>query len=160
MRFLRIPIIVLSLLIRSSADLAVSKSEVRNVAQMTPERIVIGSLADVSARYDNGTTITVIDVLEFSTDTPLKEPNLLEVRLCGDQRNRLEPAVHTNVALTYLVASHSRVTVCHTLVSNVSWQDGSKWRTVTVTFTNTRRKRRDVKHERAIRSIGNAHFGK
>jgi hypothetical protein len=55
MRSLLIPIIVLSLLISSSADLAVSKSKVPNVAQMRPERIVIGSLADISARYDNGT---------------------------------------------------------------------------------------------------------
>jgi hypothetical protein len=131
---------------------------VRNVAQMTPERIVIGSLADISARYDNGTTITVIHILEFSTDTPLKEPGPLQVRLCGDQRSRLEPAVHTNVVLTYLVASHTRLSFCHTLISSVSWQDGSKWRTVTFGFTNPRQGRRHVKHGKAIRSIGSAHF--
>ena len=99
----------------------------------TTDRVVIGFLADVSARYENGKPITVIHMLEFSTDLFLQEPTLLELRLCGDQRSTLEAVLHTNITLVYRLASQSRLTGCHDSLSSEPWQDGSKWETVTFT---------------------------
>lgn len=150
MRSLLIPIIALALSVNSSADLTVSTREMPDVQQIKRERVVIGSLADFSAGYDNGTTITVIHILEFRTDVFPGEPTLLPVRLCGDQHRSLGAAVHTNITVIYELASHSRLTGCHNLISSGPWQDGSKWQTVTFNSTNVRR---DVKLEKTIRRI-------
>jgi hypothetical protein len=109
--------------------------ELRNYTQVEAKRVVIGSVADVSVRYENGKPITLIHILEFSTDLfPLLEPNLLQVRLCG-AHSALEAAVHTNIALVYNLESHSRLTGCLSLISNQPWQDSSRWQTVTLTPT-------------------------
>ena len=97
-----------------------------NLKQIRTERVVIGSVADVSPRSENNRLITVVHMLEFRTDVPLKEPTLLQVRLCGDQSTRLEPAVHTDIMLVYELASPSKLTGCLRLISSEPWQDKSK----------------------------------
>lgn len=150
MRSLLVSIVALALSVNSSADLAVSTRGMPDVTQMKRERVVIGSLADVSTRYDNAMTITVIHILEFSTDVFPGEPTLLQVRLCGDQHRSLELAVHTNITLIYELPSHSRLTACHNLTDSGPWHDGSKWQTVTFTPIHPRR---NAQYEKVIRRI-------
>ena len=95
-------------------------------------KAVVGSVADISTRYENGKPITLIRILEFSTDLFPLEPTLVQVRLCGDQR-ALDAAVHTNITLVYNPASHSRLTGCLSLISSDPFADGSQWQTVTST---------------------------
>jgi hypothetical protein len=117
----------------NSSNPNATSPELRNYTRVETKRVVIGSVADISVRYENGKPITLIHILEFSTDLfPLLEPNLLQVRLCG-VHSTLEAAVHTNIALVYDPASHSRLTGCLSLISNQPWQDGSRWQTVTLT---------------------------
>ena len=106
-------------------------SELRNCMQVA-KRAVVGSVADISTRYENGKPITLIRILEFSTDLFPLEPNLVQVRLCGDQ-GALNAAVHTNITLVYNPASHSRLTGCLSLISSDPFADGSQWQTVTST---------------------------
>ena len=122
----------------------------RSRLQITPVRIVIGSLADVSVRYENGKPLTVIHMLEFRTDVFPKEPELLQVRLCEDQGGRIRPAVHTNITLTYNPASQSRLTGCLSLISVEPWQDTSEWQTVTF---NPNPVKRSVHLEKYIQGI-------
>ena len=68
MRSLSCPIFALALSVSCFADLAASKPAVPTFTQLKTERVVIGSLADVSARYESGKPITVIHILEFRTD--------------------------------------------------------------------------------------------
>jgi hypothetical protein len=123
MRPFWLPVLALALSEISSAKRAAPKPELHNFTQARTERVVIGSVADISARYENGTSITVIHILEFSTDVFLKEPNFVQVHLCGDQGVRLRPAVHTNITLVYNLASPSRLTHCLSLISSEPWQD-------------------------------------
>jgi hypothetical protein len=123
MRSLWFPILALALPVTSSAELSASKPELQHFTQIKTERIVIGSVADVTARYEHNEPITIIHILEFSTDAPPKEPTLLRVLLCGDQSSRLGPVVHTNITLVYNLASHKRLTDCLSLISSEPWQD-------------------------------------
>ena len=107
-------------------------SELRNCLQVKPNRVVVGSVADTSTRYENGKPITLIHMLEFSTDLFPLEPTLVQVRLCGDQ-GALDAAVHTNITLVYNPASHSRLTGCLSMISSDPFADGSQWQTVTST---------------------------
>ena len=95
-------------------------------------KAVVGSVADISTRYENGKPITLIHMLEFSTDLFPLEPTLVQVRLCGDQ-GALDAAVHTNITLVYNPASHSRLTGCLSMISSDPFADGSQWQTVTST---------------------------
>jgi hypothetical protein len=58
--------------------------------QLKTERVVIGSVADISARYENGKPITVILILEFSTDLFTKDPELFSCACSG------EPGQHSS----------------------------------------------------------------
>ena len=137
-------ILTSALSVSCSAELATFKSELHTLTQVNTKRVVIGSVADISARYENGRPITVIHILEFSTDVFPKEPNLSQVRLCGDQNGRLQPTVHTNITLVYNSESQSRLTGCLSLISCEPWQDSSKWQTVTFNSNNVERsKQRD-----------------
>ncbi|MBZ5667165.1 MAG: hypothetical protein LAO30_21500 [Acidobacteriia bacterium] len=127
------------------------------MTQVNTERVVIGSLADISARYENGKPLTVIHILEFKTDAFPNEPNLLQVRLCGDQSGALGPAVHTNIILAYDLASQSRLTGCLSLISSEPWQDSSKWRTITFNPSTTRR---STQRAKPIQDIINGSFDK
>jgi hypothetical protein len=122
---------MLALSATCSASLASSRSELRAFSQIKTERVVIGAVADISAQYESGTPITVVHILEFSTDLPPQTPKLLQVRVCGDQRNRLQSALHTNITLVYNLASQTRLTGCFTLISSDPWKDSSRWQTVT-----------------------------
>jgi hypothetical protein len=155
MRSLRFPILALALSLSSSAELAASKPELHNFTQVKTERVVIGSVADISARYENGTPITVIHILEFSTDVFLKEPNLSQVRLCGDQSGRLGPAVHTNITLVYNLASHKRLTGCLSLISSEPWQHSITPQTLTF---NPNKMKRSRQLDKSIQNIINFTF--
>jgi len=128
---------------------ASSKVEVRRVTPVKRKRIIIGSVADVSVSQIHGSLITVIHILDFSTDVLPKEPNLLEVRLCGDQSGGIGPMVHTDVTLVYDPSSQSRLTGCSGLISSEPWQDNSKWQTITVHFypVNGRIKGKATSHQ-------------
>ena len=139
MRALLFPILTLALSLSSSAKLAANKPELHIFTQVKTERVVIGSVADISVRYEDRKPITVIHVLEFSTDLFPREPELLQVRLYGDQGGRLEPALHTNITLVYNLASHTRLTGCLNLISSEPWQDSSKWQTVNFTSNKVKR---------------------
>ena len=106
-----------------------SVPELSNCMQVKTKRAVVGSVADISTGYENGKPITLIRILEFSTDLFPLEPTLVHVRLCGDQR-ALDAAVHTNITLVYNPASHSRLTGCLSLISSDPFADGSQWQTV------------------------------
>ena len=152
MRSIWFLILALALSLSSLAELAPTKPELLNFTQVKTERVVIGSVADISVRYENDETITVIHILEFRTDLFTKEPALLQVRLCGDQSGKLEPAVHTNIALAYNLASQSRLTGCLSLISSESWADSSKWQTVTF---NSNKAKRSIQLEKSIQAIIN-----
>ena len=109
----------------------VGAPELRN-RMRAKAKAVVGSVADISTRYENGKPITIIHILEFSTDLFPLEPTLVQVRLCGDQ-GALDAAVHTNITLVYNPASHSRLTGCLSLISSDPFADGSQWQTVTST---------------------------
>jgi len=157
MRSLSFLILALALSVSSFAHLAASKIEVPTFTQVKTERVVIGSLADISARYENTNPITVIHILEFSTDVAPREPDLLQVRLCGDQTGRLDHAVHTNITVIYELASQSRLTGCLNLISSEPWQDSSTWQTVTFNSTHVTR---SLRHGAFIQSIINGVFPK
>jgi hypothetical protein len=91
--------------------------ELHNYIQVKTKRVVVGSVADISARYENGKPITLIHILEFSTGLFPLEPALLQLRFCGEQR-ALNAAVHTNITLVYNPASQSRLTGCLSLLSS------------------------------------------
>jgi hypothetical protein len=155
MRSLWFPILALALSVSSSAELDASKPQLHNFTEVKTERVVIGSVADISARYENGTPITVIHILEFSTDVFLKEPTLLQLRLCEDQSGRLEPAVHTNITLVYNLASHNRLTGCLGLISSEPWQHSSTGQTLTF---NPNKVKRSRQLDKSIQSIINGTF--
>jgi hypothetical protein len=152
MRLLWFPILALALSSGAFAELTASKVPLRNLTQINTERVAIGSVADISSKYENGKAITVVRLLEFKTDVFVKEPNLLQVRLCGDQSKRLESVVHTNITLIYDLASQSKLTGCLRLLSAEPWQDSSKWQTVTF---NTNTVKRSLKLEKSIQAIIN-----
>jgi hypothetical protein len=157
MRSLSLPIVALALSVSCFADLAASMPEPLNFTQIQftqiqTKRVVIGSLADISSGYDHGKSITVIHILELSTDVFPLDPPLLQVCLCGDQGRRLKAAVHTNITLIFELASHSRLTGCLSLISSDPWYDLSKWQTVV--FPSTQLKR-GLQLEKSIQSIVN-----
>jgi hypothetical protein len=152
MRSLWFPIFALALSVSSPAERAVPKPELQSFAPVKTERVVIGSLADVSVGFQHGKPITIIHILEFSTDVFLKEPDLLEVRLCGDQGGSLESAVHTNIRVIYNLASRSRLTGCLNLISSEPWQDASHAQTVSF---NPNTVKRSMQLEKSIQGILN-----
>jgi hypothetical protein len=93
------------------------------LGRIIADRTVIGSVADISQRYEGDAPVTFLHILEFATDVFPQEPHLLQVRLCGDLAATLEPYVHTNITLVYKLASPSRVTGCLSLTHIESWQD-------------------------------------
>jgi len=136
--------------ISSSAEPVAPNPQVRDLTQVQTERVVIGSVADISARYENGKPITVIHILEFSADALLKEPDFLQVRLCGDQGGRLESAVHTNTTLVVNPISQSVLTGCLSLISSEPWKGGSKWQAITF---NSDKVKRSIQLEKSIQAI-------
>src|ERR1035441_7691081 len=89
--------------------------------QVRTERAVVGGVADLSIRDDNGSLVTVVHVLELNTGLFPLEPNLLQVRLCGDLSGIFGPAVHTNITLVYELQSQSRLTGCLRLIRTEPW---------------------------------------
>jgi hypothetical protein len=152
MRSLWLPILALGLSASSSSELATPKPDLHTITHVKTERVVIGSLADISVRYQNGRALTVIHILEFSTDVPFQEPDLLEVRLCGDQGAGLEPAVHTNIRLVYNPASQSRLTGCLTLITSEPWQDSPLAQSVTF---NSNPGKRSIQLDQSIQGTTN-----
>jgi len=155
MRSPRFLILALAMSLSSSAETAASKPELHNFTQVKTERVLIGSVADISARYENGMPLTVIHILEFSTDALLKEPALLQVRLCGDQSGRLGPAVHTNITLVYGLASKNRLTGCLSLITSEPWQHSITRKTVTF---NRHKVNRSRQLDKSIQNIINGAF--
>jgi hypothetical protein len=131
MRFLWIPILVVSLSPDSFAKLAGHNPPLRYLPRQKFARTVVGSLAAVSRTYGHGQAITLVHILDFRTDAFPNEPVLLEVRLCGDQTRALEQATHTNLAITYNTASKHRLTGCLELLRSDPWHDDSPWQTIT-----------------------------
>jgi hypothetical protein len=109
-----------------------SAKKTYNFPQIATKRAVIGSVADVSLRYESGKPMTVIHILEFRSDRFPNDPKLLQVRLCGNQSASLEPAVHTNITLIYNTASRSRITGCLGLISNDPWKDSTEERVTAI----------------------------
>ncbi len=134
MRFPSYAILALTLSLCSFADLTLSKPDSTSLPHRTTQRVVIGSVADVTAKYENGQPITVIHILEFKTDPFPQEPEYLQVRLCGNQYEKLKPLVHTNISLVYNPISQTRMTGCLPLISTGSWHDDSRWQPVTFTL--------------------------
>jgi len=139
------------------AEPAAPRRESHSFTQVKTERVVIGSVADISSRSENNRRITIVHMLEFRTDVFLKEPTLLQVRLCGDQISRLELAVHTDVMLVYDLASHSKLTGCLRLISSEPWQDDSTQRPVTL---NPSTVKWSIRLEKSIQSIVNDSLAK
>ena len=123
-------ILALALAHTFSGEPTASTPHVKDFLQVQTERAVVGAVADVSITYKNNEAITVIYILDFSTDAFPKEPSLLQVRLCGDQSSKLGPAIHTNITLVYNLASQRKLTGCLDLISNRPWRDSSKWQTI------------------------------
>jgi len=155
MRSLWLPILTLAFSVSSTGELSSSKPELVTLKHITTERAVIGSVADISSRYENGQPITVVHILEFKTDVFPKDPSLLEVRLCGDQSGGIEPAVHSNILLVYDLASHTRLTGCLSLITTEPWQDSSKWQTVTFSPSKVKR---SIHLDKSIQGIINSAF--
>jgi len=155
MRSLWLPILTVALSVSSPGEVPSPKPDLLTIKHVMTERAVIGSVAGISARYENGQPITVVDILEFKTDVFPKEPSLLEVRLCGDQSGGLEPAVHTNILLVYDLASHTRLTGCLPLITTEPWQDSSKWQTVTF---NPSKVKRSIRLDKSVQGIINSAF--
>jgi hypothetical protein len=117
----------------------------------TESKTIIGSIADVSAVYENEKPVTIIHILDFSTDQGFGEPKLSQVLLCGNQSEKIEP--HTDISLTYNPASPSALTGCLSLLSAEPWQDNSRWQTVT--WDKTKVKRSSDLEKFIQRTIGN-----
>jgi hypothetical protein len=66
-------------------------------------RLVIGSVDDLCATYENETPITVIHILEFSTNLLLTKPSFLLMCLCRDQDR------------------------CINTIGSELWEDTNKW---------------------------------
>src|SRR5438046_9883890 len=89
-----------------------SETSFPHFTSISTNRTVVGSLGDVSIRYDNDRQITIIHMLDFGSDMFPGGSDLLQVRLCGNQQAALEPFIHTNLLLTFNLASPSRLTGC------------------------------------------------
>jgi hypothetical protein len=107
-----------------------SKAASLGLTKLDTTRTVVGSLADVFIEYRHAQLISVAHILDFRTDDALKEPALLQIRLCGDQTSTLYPLVHTNLTLVYDASSPSRSTGCLRLLRAAPWQDGGPWPTI------------------------------
>lgn len=127
-------ILALTLSVSSSAEPTHSQRDLTSTAHRTSQRLVIGSVADVAFRYENGQPITVIHILEFKSDPFPQEPKYLQVRLCGNQYDRFKPVVHTDISLVYNPISQTKMTGCLPFISSESWHDNSKWQTITFTL--------------------------
>ena len=87
---------------------------------------------DVSTEYHHDQPISIVDISLRVRDRldGLKEPVLLQIRLCGNQSSALYPLVHSNLAVVYNTSSRSRSTGCLPLVSAAPWQNSTPWRTI------------------------------
>jgi len=126
-----------------SATAAPPKAGLRAVSQAGSVRLVIGSLADVAATHEQSQAMTIIHILDFRIDAFPGEPDLLQIRLCGDWSNALAALVHTNIAFVYNQASPSKSTDCLPFISLEPWQDDTLWQTITPGF---KRVERSMKH--------------
>ena len=128
-----------ALSVSSSGKLVAPKPELQYSSHVNTQRAVIGSVADITSKYENGTLVTVVHILESRTDLFPREPALLQVLLCGNQASSLSLVVHTNITLVYNRASQSRLSGCLNLISIDPWQNHSNWQAVT--FTSGKAKR-------------------
>ncbi|MGA9507728.1 MAG: hypothetical protein WBV55_03680 [Candidatus Sulfotelmatobacter sp.] len=129
--------IALSALLHATA--APSRSNPRPLARVASAQHIIGSLADVKATSDRGQSLTVVHILDFRTDAFPGEPDLLQVRLCGDWSNAFSGIVHTDISLIFDPASPSKSTDCQPFISLDPWQDDSHWQTITPNFMGAKR---------------------
>jgi hypothetical protein len=129
--------IAISALLHATA--APSRSTPQALARVASAQHIIGSLADVKATRDHGQLLTVIHILDFRTDTFPGEPDLLQVRLCGDWSNAFSGVVHTDISLVFDPASPSKSTDCQPFISLDPWQDDSYWQTITPNFMGAKR---------------------
>jgi len=129
--------IALSALLHATA--APSRSNPRPLARVASAQHIIGSLADVKATSDRGQSLTVVHILDFRTDAFPGEPDLLQVRLCGDWSNAFSGVVHTDISLIFDPASPSKSTDCQPFISLDPWQDDSHWQTITPNFMGAKR---------------------
>ena len=129
--------IAISALLHATA--APSRSNPQTLARVASAQHIIGSLADVKAARDHGQPITVIHILNFRTDAFPGEPDLLQVRLCGDWSNAFSGVVHTDISLVFDPASPSKSTSCQPFISLDPWQDDSRWQTITPNFMGAKR---------------------
>ncbi len=129
--------IALSALLHATA--APSRSNPRPLARVASAQHIIGSLADVKTTSDRGQSLTVVHILDFRTDAFPGEPDLLQVRLCGDWSNAFSGIVHTDISLIFDPASPSKSTDCQPFISLDPWQDDSHWQTITPNFMGAKR---------------------
>ena len=129
--------IALSALLHATA--APSRSNPRPLARVASAQHIIGSLADVKATSDRGQSLTVVHILDLRTDAFPGEPDLLQVRLCGDWSNAFSGIVHTDISLIFDPASPSKSTDCQPFISLDPWQDDSHWQTITPNFMGAKR---------------------
>jgi len=101
--------------------------------------------------YSRVKPVTLLHILEFSTDRFPQEPDLTQLRLCGDHSPMLALAVHTNISVVYKLASSSRSTGCLSLISVRPWHDGGRWQTIVV---DSIRMKQNLELEKAIEKFG------
>jgi hypothetical protein len=126
------------------------RAELPTFSRLTTRRTVIGSMADMATHYAHGRPITIIDILEFKTDSPLQQPHFVDVRFCGDGHAVFEPFVHTDVTLVYDLASRTRLTGCLQLISIDPWQDGTTRQAV---ILNPRKLKRSLQLDESLQGI-------
>jgi hypothetical protein len=125
---------------------ASSAPELRQSFEVETQRVVSGSVVDASRTYESGQPITVIHILEFSANLFPMEPKPLRLRLCGNQNNEIQSAIHTNITLVYRPVSHSRLTGCVALVKIVPYIDNGAWRAIRLGSST---EKWSIQHEKA-----------
>ena len=63
-----------ALSVSSSGKLVAPKPELQYSSHVNTQRAVIGSVADITSKYENGTLVTVVHILESRTDLFPREP--------------------------------------------------------------------------------------
>jgi hypothetical protein len=129
--------IAISTLLHSTA--IPPRSNPQALARAGSAQHIIGSLADVKTTRDHGQPLTVLHILDFRTDAFPGEPDLLQVRLCGDWSNAFSGVIHTDISLVFDPASPSKSTDCQPFISLDPWQDDSHWQTITPNFMGAKR---------------------
>ncbi len=90
-------------------------------------RTVQGAVEEVWVEHHRSKKLTVLLIIDFSTDVWWQPPRPTPLRFCGDRNSVLNNLVHANISITYSPASPSRSTDCLTLIKAEQLQDNSPW---------------------------------